>query len=398
MKQKKVVWAIVFLLTLQLVLGLGVIPAKTIVDLSNAEIYEGKITVVNNDHLKTVIKLSAEENIRDYITFEEDSFMMQKNDEEKTIGFTISLPLGLNPEGMLSNIIITQEVDDHNKIEVAVSLKHKLILSGPVPEKYVKTTVYSHVDGDNLNLVSELTNLGRLDLDKVRTIFYVTKSNGGELTTKTDETGLSVGETKNLDAQLSLLDLGEGEFDIIAVTQFGGAETKTTEKINLGEKDLVVADLDPVFKANDFNEINLRLRNTWNKETKDVYVNLELLKGNEVVISFQTASIDIPALSEKELKQYFNAENIIPGEYNLRLTKYEEGNNLGSETFSVKFLTPEDYNKLFDPSKNISSPETKQFSFAFLIIPILLIGLLFLALIYKFKHKKKKDDFYTKKF
>ena len=401
MKKKKIAWTIVILLTLltlQLVWGLGVIPAKTNVDLSDSNTYEGKITIVNNDHLKMEIKLSAEDNLQGYFSFSEDSFKMQKNDEEKSIDFLVNLPPGLTPEGMISSIIITQEIKNNKKIEAAVSLKHKLLLKGPIPEKYVKTRVYSQINGDKLGLVSELSNLGKVDLEKVKTTFYVTSNIGQELNAETDETSLSVGETKNLDAQISLVELGEGEFDILAVTQFAGEETKTQQKINLGEKNLVVVDLNRIFQAHDFNEFNLKLRNTWNKEAKAVAANLELSKDGKVLTSFKTASVDIPALGEKIVQQYFDAQEIDEGDYLLKIIKYEGLEKLSEEEFSVKFVNDEEYQRSTADliTGGISSSPEKTTPISALLVPSLLLIILVLMLIHRKidrRNKEKRDGF-----
>ena len=60
MNRKTITWILVLLLSFQLVLGLGIRPAKTTISAEDGPIYEGTLTIVNTDHQEMKLKIHAD--------------------------------------------------------------------------------------------------------------------------------------------------------------------------------------------------------------------------------------------------------------------------------------------------------------------------------------------------
>ena len=76
---------------------------------------------------------------------------------------------------------------------------------------------------------------------------------------------------------------------------------------------------DKFFVANQVNQYSLDLLNKWNKEIKNVFVDVEIKKNNQKIDSFRTRSVDIPGEMIKRISDYFNGEDKDQGKYTFEM-------------------------------------------------------------------------------
>jgi len=198
-------------------------------------------------------------------------------------------------------------------------LKHKIIVEGPYPEKYVKAKVNFRDTGDTIMFVSEVENFGTKDLENVYTNFYVNDKLSKQQKPSTEGTSLKTNENKLLTTSLpkTLFDLGE--YEVSAVTHFDGQQVELLKKLRVGKPDVDVTYFDKYFQAYELNRYAMDLLNKWNREIKNVFVDVEVQKDEKKVDSFRTKSVDLPAEVLKRIEDYLDGREKSPGVYTFKL-------------------------------------------------------------------------------
>jgi len=95
------------LLVLPLVFPLGVAPAKREFEFRQ-EAQRYVVKIVNNEQKDMDVLLSVDGVLRDFITFEENKISFSKNDYEKSVWYTVTLPADMKP-GVSTAKIIAEE-------------------------------------------------------------------------------------------------------------------------------------------------------------------------------------------------------------------------------------------------------------------------------------------------
>src|SRR3989339_84973 len=171
-----IVYLLILLVSAQLILALGVSPAKTIIPFDpTATTYTGKFWVVNNAHEEFTMKLSADGEMGQYITLATTELHFREDTDSLPVEFTVTLPAKIPPGESISNIVLQQELAGNGGSTVSskIVLKHKIFIQGPYPDKYITAKLNFFESGQEIRMVSEVENLGNKDLQYVQTKFYV---------------------------------------------------------------------------------------------------------------------------------------------------------------------------------------------------------------------------------
>lgn len=349
MKNKLIIWLIVLLLTLNLVLALGIRPAKTTVISEESLQSKEKFWVVNNDQQEFSVKVYVEGEMAEYITLNTKELHFRNDDDAFPVSFSINLPTELPPGTSTANIIVEEELlsTDPNVVSSKIILKHKIIVEGPYPDKYIKNKLNFHENGDKIEFVSEVENLGKEDIKKLHTKFYVNDKQQQAHVLETETTPLKTKENKLLKSTLER-DLFElGEFEVSAVTTYDDQKIEMVKNLLVGQPKVEVTYFDKYFTAYKINEYSMDLLNKWNQEIENVYVDVEVKKDNQKIDQFRTKSVDIEGLMTERINDYFDAQDKAPGKYTFDLiVNFWNKYRMEQKTFHGELLTEEDAENL----------------------------------------------------
>src|SRR3989338_9896041 len=154
---------------------------------------------------------------------EEKKLSFTSAEEVKEIEFEIKFKKEDLPPGVSTAYIVIEEdlkTSNPNVVSSKVRLKHTVNLQGPYPDLYLSSKANFHEKGEIMEFVSEVTNLGKKDLQEVKTTFYVNDKEQKEHQLETEKTGLKRKETKLLQASLEKEVFSTGEYDVSVVTEY----------------------------------------------------------------------------------------------------------------------------------------------------------------------------------
>lgn len=402
MNKKIIIWIVTVLLILQIVSALGIRPSKTTHQFPGGREFSGEFWVVNNDAEAINTKISVEGEIASRVTLQQTELNFREDEEAKVVQFAVKLPPTVPPGTSTANIIVEQTLasTESNIISSKIIVKHKIIVEGPYPKKYVQNKLNFRDDGSRITLISEVENLGTEDLGNVQTTFYINDEKQTRNTITTSQTPLKTKENKLLTAQLPKDNFEQGEFEVSAITTYDNERVEVQKKLLVGKPEIEVTYFDRYLKAKMINQYTIELLNKWNKEIENVFVNIKVTQNDKVLDTFRTTSIDLAALMREKIKDYYDARNREPGTYNFEMTvNYWNTYTMESKTFQSELLAPDEQ---IVPSTSSPAPltgkaiettsieESSSFSFGWIIAAFLLI-LISTYVAYRYVHRDEYE-------
>ncbi len=350
---------LIFLLAFQLAAALGIRPARTTIvmdDYPNEEVkIDGKLWVVNSDHKEFAVDVYVEGEMAEFVKLKapEKKMSFRADEEAKEVNFEIKFKKDKIPPGTTTASIVIEERivgSSPNVISSKILLKHKINIIGSYPDHYIEESVNFHDKGDTIELVSEVKNLGQLDLYEVQTTFYVNDKEQQQHQVETDKKSLKRKETTLLTTTIAKDNFDSaGQYEVSAITKYDDQTLEMYKTLVIGKPDLDITYFDKYFIAYKVNQYTMDLLNKWNKQITNVYIDVQVLKEGKEVDSFRTKSVDIEGEMIKRVSDYLDAKDKGPGKYSFEMTVHFWGLVRMDEkkfTFSTELVTEADAKNL----------------------------------------------------
>mgnify|MGYP001577647021 CR=1 FL=1 len=410
LEPKLLVWIMVLLVTVHLVTAIGIRPARTSIavdDFIEPEIkYEGRLWVVNNDQREFSVNIYVEGEMASFVKLKtpEKKLSFRSDDNAKEVGFELQIKKDEVPPGAsTANIVIEETLDNLNSNVVSskVILKHKINIQGPYPDKYIEIQINFHQQADKIEFVSEVKNLGKKEIQKLQTKFYVNDKEQKQQELKTETTSLPQKESKLLKTDLAKDKFNAaGEYEVTAITTYDDQQLELYKSLVIGNPEVEISYFDKYFIAYKVNQYTLDLLNKWNKIITNVYVDVRVLKDGREIDSFRTKSVDIEGEMIRRISDYLDAKDKGPGRYTFEMSvKFWNLVRMDERkfTFGSEFVTEEDAKAL-----NLGAPALvgaavgasgAGFSTMFpWLLAGMLLGIIGLYTAWRYMNKEKYED------
>src|SRR3989338_63854 len=359
MKQKMMLWMLMILLVIQMVAALGIRPARTTIaiddfDQENIDV-EGTLWIVNNEGREFTVEVYTEGEMADFIKLkgEDKKITFRPEDDAKAVEFEVKFRKEEVPPGGASASLVIEERFEgsgDNTISSKVLLKHKINIIGPYPNQYIQGNLNFHEKGNEIELVAEVKNLGKEDLQKVQTTFYVNDKEQKQQELETDTTALNTKETKLLTATIDRDNFDDaGQYEVSAITRYDDQTLELYKTLIVGKPEVEVTYFDKYLIAYKVNQYTMDLLNKWNQQIRNVYVDIEVMKDGQKIDSFRTRSVDIEAEMMQRINDYLDAKDKGPGRYTFEMTVHFWSLVRMDEkkfTFNTDLVTEEDAKRL----------------------------------------------------
>ena len=390
MKQKKILWVLVLLLVLQMATAIGVRPAKTNIAVDE---YEGNsieigglLWIVNNNQREFTVDIYEEGEMADLVKIKTNpkKISFRPEDEAKEVEFEIKFNKEDIPPGTSTAFIVVEErFGDQldNTVSSKLLLKHKITFTGPYPDFYLEGSLNFQEKGEEIELVAEVKNLGKKDIQEVQTKFYVNDKEQKQQELETPAENLKTKETKLLKATIEKDNFNAaGQYEVSAITKYDDQTLELYKTLLIGKPEVDITYFDRYLIAHKVNQYTLDLLNKWNQQIRNVYVDVEVFREGQKVDAFRTRSVDIEAEMIQRVSDYINAKDKGPGKYIFEMTVHFWSLVSMEEkefTFETDLVTEEDAKKLNLVAPALTGAATSYEKGAFSnIAPWLLIGIL----------------------
>jgi len=362
---KTIIWILVLISTISIAAALGISPAKTLVIYEETPVYAGSFWIVNNDNKNMDLVISVDGDLSSHMTIRTNEVTLNKDDGMKEVFFDLELPENLPGGKSILYIVVEQKLSETEKDFIAAKmvLKHRIEIQGPYPDKYVKNKIKFQVHEESIDLISEVENLGKQEIDQVQTTFYINDREQNEQVVKTDTTFLNKDESKVLKAEVKKSLFNKGEFEVSAITKYDDQKVELVKKMILGKPEVEVTYFDKYFVANKINPYSLDLLNKWNKEIKNVFVDVEVKRDDEKIDEFRTRSVDLPGLMMERINDYFDARDKNTGLYSFDMrVNFWNTYKMDTKTFHSELLDEEEFKERKSVEHTIvQAPQNKSY-------------------------------------
>jgi hypothetical protein len=353
--------------------ALGVRPAKTNLIFQPGETKYIELKIVNTDAKDFEVEISLEGELAKYVKLKKEKIKFKADEEIKHITKIIKMPSILPPGTITGDLliteliktgetpkvyfgddeIITQTEETESTVIARVSIKHKIIVEVPRQEKYVEVTLDYREQNEDIDMITEVKNLGLQDVKTLKTELAVYEQDRrvAKFDSKPEE--LKSLDIKKFYSKLSKAKAYQGIYDLKSTINYDNKEIEITRQMILGTPNIKILHFDKFFKENTINNFNIDLENTWNQKIENIYADIELTQnGKHIIEPTRTTSIDISKRAKTSLKSFIDLTNINKGEYTSKVTVTYK-NKTTEKTQQINILTEKEYNKQVRPISKI---------------------------------------------
>ena len=359
---KKIMWKIAMVLVVailfsNLVLALGVAPAKVGVDFESDLEREVILRIFNeqNKDFKAVVYARGE--LAEYLDVGNTLINIKAGQNEVEFKYKLNLPDKFDKPGVHEAEIVIMEFEEGfatEKENVAVTavaaVVSRLQVRVPYPGKYAEARVHieSAMVGGEVIFNIPIFNFGKENIENARArveIFGPTYEKLGEF--YTDDISINArgeGRVKGI----WKADVNAGIYHAVVTIEYDRKKERIETNFEVGNKYVNIKEVN----VDDFNlgevaKFDIVIENMWNQLLKDVYGELIVLdKDGTEYTRFKTATVNLEPYGTGLLEAYWSTKNVPIGEYDLDLTIFYEG---------------KESHKLIEADVNIDSITTENF-------------------------------------
>ena len=214
--------------------ALGVRPAKTNIIFQPGETKTIELKIVNTDHKDFEVEITLEGDLAKYVKLKKEKIKFKADEEIKHIMKIIKMPKLLPPGTITGDLliteliksgetpkiyfgddeIITQTEETENTVVARVSIKHRITVEVPQQDKYVEVTLDYREQKEDIDMITEVKNLGLKDVKTLKTELEVYENTRRLAKFDSNPTNLKSLDVKKFYSKLSKEKAYHGIYDL----------------------------------------------------------------------------------------------------------------------------------------------------------------------------------------
>ena len=317
--------------------GLAITPGRTTLDFEAGLHKEIKVRIINNKGQDVDLLLGGRGKLKEYISVRESSISLGAG-ESKEVTYEVDLPqemdYGLNKGGLVVIEVpgegkINEGEGERSYVDAALAVVSQLYVEVPYPGRYAEAELSVKSKGGEATFFIPVESKGQFDLKDVRANVDIYTLEGEEVDSfVSGSIDVPSGERKEIIEEWKT-NVTPGKYEArvnLIYGQEAGKTIRMNETFTLGEKGLQLQNIE----VNDFTlgeiaKMEMLVRNRWNREAREAYIEAKVYKEGDLMSQFKSASQDIGARSKKVLTAYWDTEGVRKGTYDTELyLKHEE--------------------------------------------------------------------------
>ncbi|MFH1456056.1 MAG: hypothetical protein ABIF40_03845 [archaeon] len=351
---KKIIIIILFLAILSIsVNALLINPAKINIGYAPGEIEEFTLTVTNELAVESIIEITLESDYEEYFNFPSDKILVGAYESED-VDFSLTIP-ELNEFGDVQIALIKFYLvpfGSSGDIGATVALKIPITTNAPYPDKFLKIEIDEVVIenvGDFAELKATISNIGTEVINTVDGYFQITNDEGFNKKVEIESLNYlfpDSSESVLVSTDTTAMDLGL--YNLVLYTEYDKEESSSNiANFIIAKKEIEILDLVPKkLNSQVINTITLKTFNYW-IEDLDVEIEVGLYDESSLITKTNLNSFIFNAISEKDLSLSLDLNDIMPGNYTLKIKlSYDEIETVSE--FEVKVEEYQGNNLIFE--------------------------------------------------
>ncbi|HLC73857.1 MAG TPA: hypothetical protein VJH20_04455, partial [Candidatus Nanoarchaeia archaeon] len=300
MNNKLLIWAIVLLISINLVNAIGISPGRTTIDFKPNLEQEVEFKVFNNEHkdMNVIFYVEGELNNTVYLTDSISKFAA--TDDVKLFKYKVKLPNDIKKPGAYDLNIVAREVPitksgEAVSVGATAAVVTQLKILVPYPGKFVEASIRVSETGLNgpITFIIPIRNLGTQTIVRAEGILDIIGPTNEKIDTiKTEVVSLQAGEATQLKVTWDTSKFNAGKYLAKLAVTYDGEVANAEMVFNYGQALIEVLDVYVKdFKLGQIAKFNILVQNKFSEDINDVFATMDFLnEKGDLVISIKSAS------------------------------------------------------------------------------------------------------------
>ncbi|RMD66438.1 hypothetical protein D6817_04140, partial [Candidatus Pacearchaeota archaeon] len=306
--------------------GLGVTPARRIVNFAPGLEKSVQMGIVNSEAKQTHVVIAVQGELAQYVSLPTRELTLEPR-ETRSLSYRVRLPDELEPGEHRADIVVLElpeNLGEGNTIGAAVAVVSQFVVSVPYPGKYAEASFDVYQSQGVVSFVTAVTSKGKFDLARVKArveVFGALNEKVAEL--ESEEVGIASQRRKELVVKWEPgKEVKPGKYRAVA-TLFYDGKTKTLEKeFSIARQGVSVEGIEVRdFRLGEIAKFEIVVRNELGEEISEAYgeVNVFDSESKELLASFRSPTQALEPGERAVLVAYWDTEGVKPGSYDAEL-------------------------------------------------------------------------------
>lgn len=324
------------------VMGLGVTPARRVIDYVPGQTINYEFTILNTEETDQILAVYTTGALQNSIVLEKNIIRVDKSQGKASVKLTVTLPEGLEPGTQKTNIMVAGLPSDaginndlesevfsgnlNGNIGASIVVAHQLWVEVPYPGKYLKAQIRKQEFDSKPEFVIAAFNLGTERLDDIDARVEILGATFEEIAElKTNSISLESGTEGKLTAVWDEENINPGVYRVRAIVNYDSKTIVLEDNFYVGKSQVEIKSLTANnFRLGTIAKLNLLIESDWNNPINEVYGEFNVLQNGEKIGNFLTAPISLQPYQEETLIGYWDTEGYEIGDYDIQVkVKYE---------------------------------------------------------------------------
>jgi hypothetical protein len=316
---------ILFIIIAAAVNAYGIAPSRDLIPFDMKE-HTFTVRIVNSEHKDFTMAIYLSGELKDYATLDTTLVKLTKDDQEKSITYTIKLPNTLEPGQRDLDVLFIELPQDYqsdtSNVKAGVATIYQLKIDVPYPGTYADGTLYvsNAKKGEPIIFTTVLYNKGQNDILADVDIIIKGPTNEEIRRFKLGQASIPKGSQGKIEGSITN-DLNPGEYVAEAIIQYNGETAVLRKVFYSGDMFIDVKSVDTsTFKIGTVATFDVNIENKWNQPINDVYADVTVLdnKGNSVS-TYKSGTVSISPLGTQSIRAYWDTKDNTIGNYDLKI-------------------------------------------------------------------------------
>ncbi len=309
------------ILEIPLTLSIGISPAKKTIFFEPQKTQTLTYRVLNTDKSDMGFIIYADGPLTPYLSYSQEPHFMNLSDDFKEIALTLTFPENLSyglHETYIGILQLPKETKSTEVVSVTPSVKSRLLLRVPYPEKYVAASIVAKTGDAQVNFAVPVFNYGAKSVDKMYATIVIKDYQQTPLAVlKTDETGLESTRQATLSTTWPLP--VPGEYNALGTLVYDENQTLLQTPFTVGTPALYVSDVSSSrFLLGEINRLDIAVQSNWQGILRDVYADVIISRNQTIILTTKTTPITLEP-SGGTLHAYWDTKTASKGPYTLTI-------------------------------------------------------------------------------
>jgi hypothetical protein len=322
---------------------LGIGPVDLEVDFQPNLVYEQTFYVINSENYNIPIKMSAEGNLSQYVTFDTYDFILGPKSTPSGIHYvkaTLSLPDKLEKPGSYKTLIMAIENYESGRLTTGIGaivrIGTSITVFVPYPGKYVEFTV--KIENPEVNKTirfsADAVNRGNETINDAKAIFSIYDPEDNLIASfSSDSLQMPPSENINFIKEWFANNVRPGKYKVITRIVYDDYRAEQSKDFLIGSPTakIINVTVHPIVEES-IGRIVARVASEWNDKITGSYIILDIQK-DDFHTSVKSENFELEKWEERDIEMFWDtSKSGGPGEYAGNATLY-----YFNGTYSINF-------------------------------------------------------------